>query len=91
MQTLLLRIGGILLIVFAVGSLFKEQLWEVAKEVITSDMYVAADTDAFDPGVSVGSSFPYIQAFYDGREVNDAGEFLHDKGMVFIANRSVDW
>ena len=77
--------------VVAVGALFKEQLWEVAKQAITADMYVAADTDSFDPGISVGSSFPAIKALHDGREVYGAGEFVRDKGMVFIANRSADW
>jgi hypothetical protein len=91
MKKLLLRVAGSLLIVFAIASLFKEQLWEFAKEVITADMYVSADTDTFDPGLPIGSAFPYIKARYNGREVYDAGEFLHDKGMIFIANRSVDW
>ena len=91
MKVFLLRTAGILMIVAAIGLLFKEPLWEFAKDAMTANMYVAGDTDSFDPGLAVGSSFPTIKAVYNKREVYDAGEFLHDKGMIFIANRSVDW
>ena len=71
--------------------LFRGQLWEGVKDAITADMFVEADTDDFDPGVAIGATFPNIRALYQGREVKDLQPFIHDKGMVFIANRSADW
>ncbi len=78
-------------VIVASGTLFKEPLWNFVAGMLTSDMYVAADTDAFDPGLPVGASFPAIRALHDGRELVDVGEFIRDKGMIFIANRSADW
>ena len=39
----------------------------------------------------LGERFPAISAQYEGRIVSDVSELVADKGMVFIANRSVDW
>ena len=58
---------------------------------LTADMFLLADTDSFDPGLSLGSSFPAIKASYQGEEITDVNQFIHDKGMIFIANRSADW
>jgi hypothetical protein len=91
MKKVLVILGGILLLTGAGGYLFKEPLWEFAKAAITADMFVAADTDSFDPGIAVGQPFPPIKAIYNGQEIADVGDFVHDKGMVFIANRSADW
>ena len=74
-----------------VGYLFKERLWEKVQKIITADMYLAADTDSFDPGLAIGESFPNISARYQGEEITSVNRFVHDKGMVFIANRSADW
>ena len=82
--SLLVLIGGGLY-------LFRGQLWEVAKNSITSDMFIAEDTDSFDPGLATGTRFPTIKAVYLGKEVTDMKPFIHDKGMVFVANRSADW
>lgn len=71
--------------------LFRGQLWELTKTKITSEMFIAADTDSFDPGLAIGAPFPPIKAFYQGQEISDVRRFVHDKGMIFIANRSVDW
>lgn len=71
--------------------LFKGQLWEELMSTLTADMFVDADTDDFDPGVAIGATFPPIRALYQGREIKDLQPFFHDKGMVFIANRSADW
>ncbi len=91
MKKFLKALGLFVLALVAVGFLFKAQLVEVAKNAITSDMFIAADTDSFDPGVPVGATFPAINALHEGREVLDVGEFIGDKGMIFIANRSADW
>ncbi len=81
----------VLFVVAAGLYLFKAQLWDFTAKKLTADMFVEADTDGFDPGIAIGEQFPDIDALYQGREVTDVGEFIHDKGMVFIANRSADW
>ena len=55
------------------------------------DVFIDADTDDFDPGLPIGAEFPPIRALYQGREINDIGQFIRDRGAIFIANRSVDW
>jgi len=32
-----------------------------------------------------------LMAMYQGRTVSDLQPFVGDKGMIFIASRSVDW
>ena len=91
MKKAFLSVLSLLLVVGGGIYLFRVQLWEVAKQSITKDMFVAEDTDSFDPGLSVGSPFPAIKAVYKGEQITDVNPFIHDKGMVFIANRSVDW
>ena len=54
-------------------------------------MFVSADTDSFDPGLAIGDQFPPLMAMYQGETISDMGQFIGDKGMIFIANRSVDW
>lgn len=91
MKRRLLTIVSVLLIAGAGIYLFRAQLWEVTKNAITKDMFIAADTDSFDPGLPVGSHFPAIKAIYQGSEITSVDQFVHDKGMVFIANRSANW
>ncbi len=55
------------------------------------DIFISEDTDSFNPGLPVGAQFPPIRASYLGREITAVDQFLRDKGVVFIANRSVDW
>ncbi len=55
------------------------------------DMFIPQDTDSFDPGLPVGAQFPPIRALYLGREITEIDQFVRDKGVVFLANRSVDW
>ncbi len=57
----------------------------------TDSMFVPADTDSFDPGLPVGAQFPPIRARYQGQEITEIDPFVRDKGVVFLANRSVDW
>lgn len=82
----------ILVVLAGVGMfLFQEPLKEMAFEKMTSDMFVASDDDAFDPGLSVGSQFPPILASLDGATITDVSQYSGPNGLVFIANRSVDW
>lgn len=91
MKKFFVVLGLFLLALVAAGALFREQVLEVAKSAITKDMFVTADTDDFNPGLPVGATFPAISALHEGRQIYDVGEFLRDKGMIFVANRSADW
>ena len=91
MKKVLLTSLGVLAVVVIGGYIFRGPLLGALYENITSDMFVGADTDAFDPGLAIGDTFPPVRAMRNGKVVEDMGEFITDRGMVFIANRSVDW
>jgi len=91
LKQVLLSIVGALAIVIAGGYLFRAPLLDLLKDRITADMFVAQDTDSFDPGLAIGDTFPPLHARYQGKIVSDMGEFVPDRGMIFIANRSADW
>ncbi len=91
MKKALLSIVGGIAVLAVVGYVFRGPLIESLKDEVTKDMFIAADTDSFDPGLAIGDAFPLLQASYQGEVVNDMGQFITDKGMVFIANRSADW
>ena len=71
--------------------LFREPVKQALYARITADMFVAGDSDAFDPGPALGSQFPGLRASYQGREVTLLDEFAGKNGTVFIASRSLDW
>jgi hypothetical protein len=80
------------LIVAGVGIYaFRVPLLEAAMDRMTADMFVARDTDSYDPGMAAGQPFPTIRARYQDREVAEIGEFMGPRGMVIYVNRSVDW
>jgi len=60
-------------------------------QALTDDMFVAVANDAFDPGLSVGSQFPKIDARLGALPVTDISLLVGDRGLIFIASRSVDW
>ena len=70
---------------------FRAPLKQMAYDGVTSDMFVAVDNDAFDPGPLVGSNFPGVTATWQGREVRLLDEFAGSRGTVFVATRSADW
>jgi hypothetical protein len=70
---------------------FREPLMSALFEKITADMFVASDTDAYDPGPAVGTTLPAIHARYRGGEVTQLGDFMGSKGLALFVNRSVDW
>ena len=86
-----LVIASVFLVIAAGVYLSRVELWEIAKDKLTADMFVESDSDSFDPGLAIGTAFPTIKVIYRGREISDVSQFVHDKGMVFIANRSADW
>ena len=91
MYKILTGVAGFIVIVGSLVYLNRDELMTIAKEKITADMFVEADTDDFDPGIATGETFPAIRALYQGQQITSIQELAGDKGMVFIANRSVDW
>ncbi len=85
---------GLLVVVGLLGAavfLFQEPLKDMAVERVTADMFIAADTDSFDPGIGIGAQFPAIDASLGGRRVTSVAEFAGPNGLIFVANRSIDW
>jgi len=91
MRNALSIITALLLLLLALAYLFREPLKEIAFARLTQDMFVASDSDDFDPGPAVGSHFPGLQATYQGRTVTLINEFASVNGTVFLASRSYDW
>lgn len=56
-----------------------------------ANMFVSEVTDSFNPGLQIGARFPAIRALYQGEEITTIDRFIHDRGAIFIAARSVDW
>ena len=56
-----------------------------------ANMFVSEVTDTFNPGLQIGAQFPAIRALYQGEEITAVDRFIHDRGALFIAVRSVDW
>ncbi len=71
--------------------LYQDNLKQAAYAKITENMFVADDSDNFDPGLAIGEAFPALRTSFQGQIISDMGQFIADKGMIFIANRSVDW
>ncbi|MDT0596420.1 peroxiredoxin family protein [Glaciecola petra] len=91
MKKALMSIFVIILLLGVLGFIYKAPLIEKAKEAITADMYVSADTDSFDPGTDVGQSFPKIDATYNGQNISSLEGFAGEKGTIFVVSRSVVW
>ena len=87
LKKILLTFVSLVVLVVGGALVFKEQLIGL----MTEDMFIAGDTDTFDPGLAIGDTLPAIKAVYNGREISSVDEFIHDKGMIFITNRSADW
>lgn len=68
-----------------------EDIARAVKQQLTSEMFVSSDSDAFDPGLPLGARFPALSARLDAMPVSDVSRLVGDKGMIFIAVRSVDW
>jgi len=91
MRKILPAVFMLLLVATALGYLWRQPLKEFAYSVLTRDMFVARDTDAFDPGPALGSRFPGLRASYRGRDITLIEDFAGRNGTVFIASRSLDW
>lgn len=84
-------IASLVLLAVALAYVLREPLKQIVYDQLTKDMFVSADTDAFDPGPAIGSHFPGLRAIYDDREINLLDEFFGTRGAVLIASRSLDW
>ena len=83
-----------LLVVAVLGAgvfAFRDQIKSALYNGVTSDMFVAVDNDAFNPGPAIGSQFPGVNATWQGRELRLLDEFAGPNGTVFVATRSADW
>jgi peroxiredoxin len=70
---------------------FRASILALIVEHRGDSIFVNQDDIAYDQGPLVGGKFPAIKANYRGAVIYDVGQFVGDKGMIFIANRSVDW
>lgn len=91
MKRVLIGIVALLAVAGAGIYAFREPLLAAAMDRMTANMFVAKDTDSYDPGVAVGQVFPVIRARYQDRVVTGIGELMGPRGMVIYVNRSVDW
>lgn len=81
----------ILALLAGVLYLYLQPIKQVVYDQVTSNMFIAFDNDAFDPGPSVGSHFPGVNATWQARELRTLNEFAGPNGTVFVATRSADW
>ena len=88
---ILYRILIVIAVIAVTVFVFRGAISERLMDYVTADMFVAQDTDEFEPGVPVGESFPAIRALYGGTEISSIEGFAGANGTVFFAARSVDW
>jgi hypothetical protein len=91
MKNKLISLAGVVVVLGAAIYLARAPLKEVVVAKLTDDMFIASDSDSFNPGLVVGQRFPQIAAVYQGTELHSVEPFINDRGMIFIANRSADW
>ena len=84
-------IGAFLLLLLGLAGLKGQEIKHWAEQQLTASMFVASDTDAFDPGLKIGEPFPLIEARLNQTIVHSIDPLIADKGLIFIASRSVDW
>jgi len=90
-RRVLIGLAAALGVVLVAGYLHREELKAALIDRITADMFVAADTDTYDPGVSIGQPLPPLRALWNGREVTSVSELMGERGLLLFVNRSVDW
>ena len=90
-QRWIVIIGVLSLLLLGLAGLKGLEIKQWAEQQLTASMFVASDTDAFDPGLKVGERFPLIEARLNQTIINSIDPIIADKGLIFIASRSVDW
>lgn len=58
------------------------ELRAMAQQWQTRNMFVASDTDQFDPGPDIGSHFPGVHALYQGHPINLLQPLAGPQGLV---------
>ncbi|TGD72128.1 redoxin domain-containing protein [Mangrovimicrobium sediminis] len=91
MKKILLAIAALLAALVILVFIFREPLKQAGYDLITRDMFVAADAVDFEPGPAIGSHFPGVSARWQGRDIRLLQEFAGANGTVFVAARSVSW
>ncbi len=91
MKKVLIPILSALLVSALAIYIFKAPLKATLYATITDDMFVYADNDDFDPGPTLGSSFPGVRASYKGQEISLLTPFAGRNGTALVASRSLDW
>ena len=91
MKKILIPLLSALIVAALAIYIFRAPLKEALFASITNDMFVAGDSDGFDPGPSVGSSFPGVRALHRGQEVSLLTAFAGSNGTALVASRSLDW
>lgn len=91
MKKILLGLVVVVVLTAALGYAFRTPLFAAAERTFTRDMFVPADPDDFDPGLAIGEPFPPIEALHQGEPVRELGQFMGERGLIFIANRSASW
>ena len=69
------------------------QVWspQLMAQPNLDNMFIAEETDGYDPGLAIGEQFPPIRALYQGEEISSIDGFMGENGAIFIANRSANW
>ena len=91
MRSVLIGVAVVIGAALVAGYIYREDLKAAAFDRITADMFVEADTDAYDPGVAIGQPLPSLRAQWNGREVTSPNEMMGKRGLLLFVNRSVDW
>lgn len=74
----------------AAGFLLRDNVPDLMVWALTDDMFLAADTDAFDPGFD-GPDFPAVHVAYRGEVLSKLTQFSGQRGLVVLFSRSVVW
>ncbi|MEP5568473.1 MAG: redoxin domain-containing protein [Halioglobus sp.] len=83
---------GLVVVILLVGVyVFRDTLKQSIYGEVTKNMFVAVDNDAFNPGPTIGSDFPGVNASWKGRQLQRIEEFAGPNGTMFVATRSADW
>ncbi len=91
MRRSLIVLAALLLLALGLVYSYQDRMKEAAYAKLTENMFVAEDTDNFDPGPAVGSDFPGVHARYQGETVRRLDRFAGPRGTALVAVRSVDW
>ncbi len=91
MKKILPGITLVLMACLVTAYIYRAPIKQAAYDLLTRDMFVATDSDDFDPGPAIGSHFPGVTASWRGGDVRLLNRFAGPRGTAFVAIRSVSW